>query len=603
MEMKKTRLFFSSISTKLIILIVSVVVVLALGLEAICVLFMGNVLTKGAVAQMNLFCDERGSDLDTELLRIEDAVGSLSRWTASRIPDLQTLKDDAGLRYSIIDESDDLIRYMTEGNEVIQSAYIHYTLDVTGPVDRDEGTYYSRDEDGTFITIPFTQLEIAEDPVSEYWYYAPIRNGKALWTEPYYDSSIDDYLITYVEPVFMEDIPVAVIGIDISFSRLLEWVDSLRYNETGYMYLKAADGDVHYHMDFLGHEHVHGDEEDEILENGELMEQERTTDSLIRYRYHGRDRVMAFVTLRNGMKFVLCDGHDSIYRERDHALIIMVIASVIMAAVAGVVAAVISMRITRPLRKIAAAANEIGEGNYDVVLPPESGDEVGEVSKNFRLAIDKIRTRSEDIRARVAAQDERIEKDAQTLKKQEDDLVTMRNLAYVDSLTKVKNKHAFEDTIEYINEQIKSGTAEFAVIMCDLNYLKLINDTHGHQAGDKAIKTATRILCKAFPMSTVFRIGGDEFVIIPSVLEYARIGEKLEALDMLLDQHRKSSDDITKRVSIAYGKAVFDRENDSSFKDVFERADKQMYDQKQKIHALDGFTGDSRTGHGLHTQG
>lgn len=597
--MGKTKKIFSSISTKLILLIISVVVVLAMGLEAICVIFMGKILTKGAITQMNLFCDERGSDLDTELLRIEDAVGSLSRWTASRLPDLQALKDDPGLRDAIIDESDDLIVHMTEGNDFIQSAYIHYTLDVTGPVDRDEGTYYSRDEDGTIKTIPFTQQEIADDPVSEYWYYGPIRNGKALWTEPYFDGSIDDYLITYVEPVFIEDTPVAVIGIDVSFSRLLTWVDSLRYNETGYMYLKAASGDVHYHMEFLGKEDVHGDAEDEILENGELMSLERTTDSLIRYRYQGRDRVMAFVTLRNGMKFVLCDGHDSIYRERDRALMYMIIASVLMAAIAGTVAAIISLRITRPLRKIAAAANEIGEGDYDVVLPPERNDEVGEVSRSFRIAIDKIRARAEDVKAQVAAQEERIEKDARTMKKQEDDLVTMRNLAYVDSLTKVKNKHAFEDTIEYINEQIKTGTAEFAVIMCDLNYLKLINDTHGHQAGDRAIKTATRILCKAFPMSTVFRIGGDEFVVIPSVLEYARIDEKLDTLNMLLEQHRKASDDITKRVSIAYGSAVFDREKDNSFKEVFERADKQMYDQKQKIHKLDGFTGDSRTGHDM----
>ncbi|MCR4558149.1 MAG: diguanylate cyclase [Saccharofermentans sp.] len=594
--MRKTRHFFSSIITKLMLLIISVILVLAAGLVAICVMFMGNVLTKGAVTQMNLFCDERGSDLDTELLRIEDAVGSLSRWTASRIPDLQTLKDDSELRYSIVDESDDLIRYMTEGNDFIQSAYIHYTLDVTGPVDCEEGTYFSRDDDGTFKIIPFTQLEIAEDPVADYWYYGPINNGKALWTKPYYDASVGDYLITYVEPVFMEGTPIAVIGIDVSFTRLLEWVDSLSYHDTGYMYLKEADGSIHYHLEFLGKEDVHGDEEDEIVENGALLTQERTSNSLVRYRYQGRDRVMAFVTLRNGMKFVLCDGHDSIYRERDQAVIIMIAASVFMAAVSVTVAAIISLRITNPLRKIAAVANEIGEGNYDVILPPEKNDEVGEVSRNFRLAIDKIRARSEDIRAHVAAQDERIEKAAQTLKKQEDDLVTMRNLAYVDSLTNVKNKHAFEDTVGYINEQIKSGTAEFAVIMCDLNYLKLINDTHGHQAGDRAIKTATRILCKAFPMSTVFRIGGDEFVIIPSVLEYARIDEKLETLNMMLEQQRNSSDDISKRVSIAYGTAVFDRENDHSFNEVFVRADKQMYEQKQKIHEEDGFTGDSRIG-------
>ncbi|WP_034450929.1 sensor domain-containing diguanylate cyclase [Butyrivibrio sp. AE2032] len=593
--MKKTGSFFSSISTKLMMLIISVIFVLSACLMIICILFMGNVLTQGAVTQMNLFCDERGSDLDTELLRIEDAVNSLSKWTESRIPDLDSIREDESLRARIIDESDDLIMFMTESNDFIQSAYIHYTIDITGPVDRDEGTYYSRDTDGTFKTIPFTQQEIAEDPVSEFWYYAPIKAGKAIWTNPYYDGSIDDYLISYVQPVIIDGTPVAVIGIDVSFSRLLTWVDTLSYGETGYMYLKEADGSAHYHIDDLGKEHLHGDAEDELVEHGELMTQDRTTDTLIRYNYLGRDRVMAFVTLRNGMKFVLCDGHDSIYRERDRVVILMVVVSVIMAGVSMGVAAFISLRITDPLRKIASAANEIGEGNYDVVLPPEKNDEVGEVSRSFRLAIDKIRSRSENIRAHVAAQNERIEKDAQTLKKQEDDLVSMRNLAYIDSLTNVKNKHAFEDTASYIDEQIKAGTAEFAVIMCDLNYLKLINDTHGHQEGDRALKKATKILCKAFPMSTVFRIGGDEFVIIPSMLEYARIAEHLSTLKMMLEQQRKSSDDITKRISISYGSAIFDRDYDHSFQEVFERADKQMYEQKQKIHAQDGFKGDNRT--------
>lgn len=593
--MKKPKPFFSSISTKLMLLIISVIILLAASLVVICIFVMSKLLSKGAETQMNLFCDERGSDLDTELLRIEDAVGSLSRWTESRIPDLDTIKENDTLRASIIDESDDLILYMTENNDFIQSAYIHYTLDVTGPVDRDEGTYYSRDTDGSFKTIPFTQVEIAEDPVSEYWYYAPIKAGKAIWTEPYYDGSIDDYMISYVTPVIIDNTPVAVIGIDVSFTRLLEWVASLSYGDTGYMYLKAADGSAHYHLDDLGEDHLHGDEEDEIIENGELMSQERTTDVLIRYRYLGRDRVMAFVTLRNGMKFVLCDGHDSIYRERDRVVFLMIGVSVLVAVISMGIAAFISLRITDPLRKIASAAYEIGEGNYDVVLPPEKNDEVGEVSRSFRLAIDKIRSRSEDIKAYVASQNEKIEKDAQTLKKQEDDLVSMRNLAYVDSLTKVKNKHAFEDTANYIDGQIKSGTAEFAVIMCDLNYLKLINDTHGHQEGDRALMKATKILCKAFPMSTVFRIGGDEFVIIPSVLEYARLAEHVDTLNMMLEQQRKSSDDITKRISISYGAARFDRDIDHSFNEVFERADKQMYENKQKAHALDGFKGDNRT--------
>ena len=98
----------------------------------------------------------------------------------------------------------------------------------------------------------------------------------------------------------MDDKPVAIIGIDISFTRLLKWVDNLKYQETGYMYLKEADGSAHYHYEDLGKEHLHSDEEDQITENAELMMAKDTGDELIRYIFEGRDRAMAFVTLRNG---------------------------------------------------------------------------------------------------------------------------------------------------------------------------------------------------------------------------------------------------------------------------------------------------------------
>ncbi len=588
--MKKSKAFFSSISTRLMLLIIIGVFVLATVFVTVSVVLTSRILTKGAVTQMNLFCEERGDDLDTELLRIEDAVGSLSRWTESRIPDVDTITNDAELRDSIVDDADDLIRFMTEHNEFVQGAYIHYTLDITGVTSREEGVYYTRGDDGNFKIIPFSQEEIVGDPVADDWYYAPIRNGEALWTKPYYDFSVEDYLISYIQPIFIDEIPVAIIGVDISFTRLLTWVDSLTYQETGYMYLKEADGSVHYHLHDLGEDHLHSDGEDQIIENAELMDQPATGEELIRYYFKGRDRAMAFVTLRNGMKFVLCDDYDSIYKERKEAIILMSFLSIGLAGVFAVAAVLLARRITNPLRKLTAAANEISEGDYDVILPPETSNEVGELSRAFRIAIDNIRARREDIETRVRVQDRKIEKAAKTMKQQEDDLIAMRNLAYVDSLTNVKNKHAYEDTIQYIDEQIKSGTAEFAVIMCDLNYLKLINDNHGHKAGDEAIQKAAKILCTAFPMSTVFRIGGDEFVVIPSVLEYARIEEKLDALKAMLREQKKASDDVLERISLAFGCAVFDRENDHSYHEVFERADQIMYEEKKKIHKSDGIS-------------
>ena len=590
--MQKRKAFFTSISKKLMLLNIIGAFILAVTLVAVAIALSSKILSKGASAQMNLFCEERADDINLEMARIEDAVSSLARWTRSRIPDVETIKEDGELRDAIVDDADDLIRFMTEHNDFIEGAYIHYTLDVTGITDREEGVYYTRNDDGNFKTIPFTQEEIVNDPVAEDWYYGPIRLGEPAWTKPYYDYSVENYIVSYIEPVFIGDTPVAVIGIDISFTRVIDWVDTFSYQESGYMFLKEADGTVHYHYDDLVNGHMHGDEMDRVQENGDLMNEPATGTEIVRYYFEDRDRAMVFVTLRNGMKLVLCDDYANIYSERDNAVVLMIILSVLITMLIAIVAVVMVNRITDPLRKITEAARAVSENNFDVDLPPENDDEIGELSKMTRLAIENARARAEKAASKVREQERKIEKSAKVLKQQGDDLVAMKNLAYVDSLTNVKNKLAYDDTVEYINEKIRNGTAEFAVIMCDLNYLKHINDNLGHMAGDEAIQKTASILCKAFPLSTVFRIGGDEFAVIPTGLDYSRIDEKLDALKTMLESQRNISDNYLERISLAFGCAVFERGKDTSYQEVFERADKIMYEEKKKIHTRDGILTD-----------
>ena len=590
--MQKRKAFFTSISKKLMLLNIIGAFILAVTLVAVAIALSSKILSEGASAQMNLFCEERADDINLEMARIEDAVSSLARWTRSRIPDVETIKEDGELRDAIVDDADDLIRFMTEHNDFIEGAYIHYTLDVTGITDREEGVYYTRNDDGNFKTIPFTQEEIVNDPVAEDWYYGPIRLGEPAWTKPYYDYSVENYIVSYIEPVFIGDTPVAVIGIDISFTRVIDWVDTFSYQESGYMFLKEADGTVHYHYDDLVNGHMHGDEMDRVQENGDLMNEPATGTEIVRYYFEDRDRAMVFVTLRNGMKLVLCDDYANIYRERDNAVVLMIILSVLITMLIAIVAVVMVNRITDPLRKITEAARAVSENNFDVDLPPENDDEIGELSKMTRLAIENARARAEKAASKVREQERKIEKSAKVLKQQGDDLVAMKNLAYVDSLTNVKNKLAYDDTVEYINEKIRNGTAEFAVIMCDLNYLKHINDNLGHIAGDEAIQKTASILCKAFPLSTVFRIGGDEFAVLPTGLDYARIDEKLDALKTMLEDQRNISDNYLERISLAFGYAVFERGKDTSYQEVFERADKIMYEEKKKIHEKDGILTD-----------
>ena len=123
--MQKRKAFFTSISKKLMLLNIIGAFILAVTLVAVAIALSSKILSKGASAQMNLFCEERADDINLEMARIEDAVSSLARWTRSRIPDVETIKEDGELRDAIVDDADDLIRFMTEHNDFIEGAYIH----------------------------------------------------------------------------------------------------------------------------------------------------------------------------------------------------------------------------------------------------------------------------------------------------------------------------------------------------------------------------------------------------------------------------------------------------------------------------------------------
>ena len=150
--------------------------------------------------------------------------------------------------------------------------------------------------------------------------------------------------------------------------------------------------------------------------------------------------------------------------------------------------------------------------------------------------------------------------------------------AFKDQLTGVKNKRAYVDEEEHINLQIIASTNfEFGIVVCDINGLKQVNDTMGHQAGDSYIKEGCEIICDAFARSPVFRIGGDEFVAIVQGKDYDYLESRISKIKKINDKNKKNG-----KVTIAVGFSVYNKE-DKFVSDVFERADSIMYANKKKM--------------------
>ena len=149
--------------------------------------------------------------------------------------------------------------------------------------------------------------------------------------------------------------------------------------------------------------------------------------------------------------------------------------------------------------------------------------------------------------------------------------------ASVDALTGVKNRHAYLMAEERLNAQIREGSVpEFAIVVLDVNDLKKVNDSAGHEAGDQYIRDACRIICNTFKHSPVFRIGGDEFAVIAQGDDYARIENLIVRMKEYNAQALGSGG-----IVIACGMAR--NKGDASVAPVFERADQIMYENKSDL--------------------
>ncbi|MBQ9448961.1 MAG: GGDEF domain-containing protein [Acholeplasmatales bacterium] len=174
---------------------------------------------------------------------------------------------------------------------------------------------------------------------------------------------------------------------------------------------------------------------------------------------------------------------------------------------------------------------------------------------------------------------ENLEKTLAHEKEQSKELKEAWELAYTDALTGVESRLAYLEAQERIDNLINENQLkDFALIVFDINNLKKVNDTLGHQEGDRYIISACELIKNTFRNSKVYRIGGDEFMALLSEDDF-------EVKDELVSIFKKKIESNIKKneVVMAFGMAEYIQGEDYSFRHMFERADFAMYDQKKQI--------------------
>ena len=156
------------------------------------------------------------------------------------------------------------------------------------------------------------------------------------------------------------------------------------------------------------------------------------------------------------------------------------------------------------------------------------------------------------------------------------------NILNRDALTGLNNKRFYVQMEMNLDARIgNEPDPEFAIVLCDVNGVKEVNSIQGRKAGDQRIVEAGRMLRGVFKDSVIYRIGGDDFLVLLQDEAYRNRKQLMNNLSEVLIFHRESGS-----VTVSYGMAEFDPKKDFRVQDVFRRADQALQVNKNSVRGL-----------------
>ena len=359
------------------------------------------------------------------------------------------------------------------------------------------------------------------------WYWQPYEAGKPVWLQPYHNKNNGVMMISYVVPLYCDNQFVGVVGMDFDYTVLADKVYDIKLYDNGFAHLSLDGVPLQYNTH-------------------------------IPISYNPADYLQMSSQLLNGMTLTLSASYEDIRQIRNEITVQILYAGLILVMVFSAITFLLVGQIVRPLKLLTDASKKLADGDYN--LDPIRSDtyEIQRLSRAF-----------ENMAMRLLEHEK-----------------MQHLLTYRDSMTGLRNTTSYNMWVMDFNKQIQDENVEFGLIVLDLNNLKQTNDKYGHDVGNKLLVAVARLISDAFKRSPVFRIGGDEFIVILQNRDLENYEELCAKLDEECANMYIETDEENIPISVARGFAEYDPATDEDFSDVFNRADDAMYENKNRMKAL-----------------
>ncbi len=518
-----------SMQFKILITLISAMLAITMFIGGLSIYEVDQFIQRQTEDYVNVTCEKDASQINDIFGDLENSVNIMESYVLGFINNKAEI-GDAEKQAEILRRSEEMFVDVAKNTDGAVAYYFRLTPDLSYNT---FGIFYSKvkGKDG-FIRFEPTDISLYDKSDTEHvgWYWQPYEAGKPVWMLPYYNKNNDIMMISYVVPMYFENEFIGIVGMDFDYTVLTDKVHNIKIYENGIAHLEFEGADV-YNTEHSEHARLHDHPEEYLSVSKEL---------------------------KNGMTLIISASYDDIRQIRYDIALKILFVVLLLTVLFSLIAILVVRRIVYPLKNLTDASVKLSNGDYDVEIVHSNTYEIKLLSTAF-------------------------ENMAQRLKEHEK---LQHLLAYRDSLTGLRNTNSYWAWINDFDKEIETKEIDFGILVFDINYLKETNDRYGHDVGNKLIVSAARVISDIFKRSPVFRIGGDEFLVILKNRDLDDVKELLKIFDEECLNKSVDTDKESIPVSIAKGFARYDSGKDTNFIDVFNKADDAMYENKRKIKGM-----------------
>ena len=352
-----------SIKTKIIVTVILCSLVSTFICGAISIVNSVSTSYEDSQQEMQLKCVSQSDELDTMMQNVSQSVEMVYSIAVAKLEHAASFRTSKDYVDTYTKQMLPILMQSAQNTKGALTAYIRYNPEFTEPT---SGLFLTRNNsDSEFESVTPTDFSMYDPSDVEHvgWYYIPVQNGKETWMEPYLNSNIGVYMISYVIPIEVDGESIGIIGMDIDFSEFTDTIDSLSIFDSGYGFLVNESGKVMYHKDLEIGSNL-ADADSGLQAVVDALGNEQTEETAVSYTYQGKDKVMYYKTLENGMKFVLTAPKTEL-QEKSRQLAKQIFGGAAFAMILTIIiGTVLGFTITKPITQIDGIVKQTAEFEF-----------------------------------------------------------------------------------------------------------------------------------------------------------------------------------------------------------------------------------------------